>query len=127
MANTAKVALTGKTGGVSREVWVGWFSSLSEAYNMAIYSFTAPFFAKLIFQHESAGSAVLFSYCLIFIGSCLFYPAGAAYYGLIGDKSGRSKTCLYSTFGLAIATGLMGLIPIQLFGDFAWVIFCFLI
>lgn len=127
MADAAKVALTGKTNAMSREVWVGWFSSLSEAYNMAIYSFTAPFFAKLIFQQESAWSAVFFSYCLIFIGSCLFYPAGAAYYGLIGDKRGRNRTCLYSTFGLAVATGLMGLIPIQLFGGFAWAIFCLLI
>lgn len=127
MANAMKISASGKKRALSREVWVGWFSSLSEAYNMAIYSFTAPFLAKLIFSQETPWSAVFFSYCLVFLGSCLFYPLGAAYYGLIGDRRGRNRTCLYSTFGLAVATGLMGLVPIQLFGNWAWAIFCLLI
>lgn len=112
---------------ITREVWVGWFSSLSEAYNMAIYTFTAPFLARLLFSQESAWSAVFFSYCLVLIAACLFYPAGAAYYGLMGDKRGRNTTCLCSTFGLALATGLMGLIPIHWLGHSAWAVFCFLI
>ncbi len=127
MAEAMKIFAGEEKGALSREVWVGWFSSLSEAYNMAIYSFTAPFLAKLIFAEESAWSAVFFSYCLIFLGSCLFYPLGAAYYGLIGDKRGRNRTCLYSTFGLAVATGLMGLVPIQLLGSWAWAAFCLLL
>ena len=110
-----------------KEVWIGWVASMTEAYNMAIYAFTAPFLAKLMFRQETAWSAVFFSYCLVFIGSCLFYPAGATYYGFVGDKRGRNKTCIYSTFGLAIATGMMGLIPIHFLGDNAWVWFIFLI
>lgn len=108
-----------------KEVWIGWISSLVEAYNMAIYSFIAPLLAKLLFQQETAGSAVFFSYSLVFIGSCFLYPAGAVYYGLIGDKRGRQKTCIYSTLGLAVATGMMGIVPIHFLAGNAWI--CFLV
>jgi MHS family proline/betaine transporter-like MFS transporter len=54
------------------------------------------------------------------------YPAGAVYYGLIGDRIGRQKICVYSTLWLAIATGLMGVIPVYLFEN-AWVYFLILI
>jgi hypothetical protein len=56
-----------------KEVWIGWVSSLTEAYNMAIYTFTAPFLAKLLFRQEASGSsAIFFSFCLISVGTCLF-------------------------------------------------------
>lgn len=112
---------------LSKEVWIGWISSLVEAYNMAIYSFTAPLLAKLIFQQANAGSAVFFSYSLVFIGSCFLYPAGAIYYGFIGDKQGRQKTCIYSTLGLAIATGMMGFAPLHSLEASVWVFFLVLI
>lgn len=115
-----------QTKAFQKEVWVGWLSSLVEAYNMAIYSFAAPLIAPLLFQDQTAWSAIFFSYCLVFIGSCLMYPAGAVYYGLIGDRVGRQKICIYSTLGLAVATGLMGLIPNYLFEN-AWIYFLILI
>lgn len=96
-----------------KEVWIGWISSLVEAYNMVIYSFIAPLLAPLLFQEESAWSAVFFSYSLVLIGTTLLYPAGAIYYGYLGDRYGRQNLCVYSTLGLALATGLMGLIPSQ--------------
>jgi MHS family proline/betaine transporter-like MFS transporter len=110
-----------------KEVWIGWVSSLTEAYNMAIYTFVAPFLAKLIFHQENAWSSIFFSFCLVFVGSCLFYPAGATYFGYMGDKQGRNKTCIYSTFGLAIATGMMGLTPMHFLEDKAWIWFLLLI
>lgn len=110
---------------LSKEVWVGWISSLAEAYNMAIYSFIAPLLAISLFQEATAQHAVFFSYSLVFIGSGLLYPLGALYYGSIGDRQGRQRACIYSTLGLAVATGLMGCIPMDLFGQYAWI--CFLI
>lgn len=109
---------------VPKEAWAGLVSSLMEAYNMAIYSFTAPFLAQELFQQQEAWSALFFSYALIFAGSCLLYPAGALFYGFLGDKLGRQKTCTYATLGLALSTGMMGLIP---FGEYAWVCFLLLI
>ncbi len=106
-----------------KEVWIGWVSSLVEAYNMSIYSFIAPLLATLLFQQTTEWSAVFFSYSLVFIGSCLLYPAGAIYYGLIGDKQGRQKTCIYSTLGLAVATGMMGLAPFDLLAGNVWIFF----
>lgn len=79
---------------------------------MAIYSFAAPLLVP--------SRSVVLSYALIFIASCLFYPAGATYYGLIGDRLGRQKSCVYSTLGLAVATGLIGLIPSSFFAGGGW-------
>lgn len=109
-----------------KEVWIGWISSLVEAYNMAIYSFIAPLLAPFLFQQTQAWNAVFFSYSLVFLGSCFLYPLGAIYYGLIGDRYGRQKICIYSTLGLTIATGLMGIIPLQLLKD-SWIYFLVLI
>lgn len=108
-----------------KEVWIGWISSLVEAYNMAIYSFIAPLLAPLLLQITTWGS-IFFSYSLVFLSSCLLDPTGAIYYGLIGDRYGRQKICVYSTLGLAIATGLMGFIPIHLLKD-GWLYFLALI
>lgn len=109
-----------------KEVWIGWISSSVEAYNMAIYSFIAPLLAPLLFQQSTTWSAVFFSYSLVFLGSCLLYPAGAIYYGFIGDRYGRQKICIYSTLGLAAATGLMGLMPTHLL-EGGWIYFLVLI
>lgn len=122
-----QIEVTEQDRSIAKEVWAGWFSSLMEAYNMAIYSFAAPFLAPMLFKGVNSSSAIFFSYALVFIGFSFFYPAGAIYYGVLGDKKGRQKTCSYSALGLAIATGMMGLIPIDFFGNSAWICFLFLI
>ena len=43
-----------------KEVWIGWVSSLVEAYNMAIYSFMAPLLAPLIFQQDNSRERCFF-------------------------------------------------------------------
>lgn len=106
-----------------KEVWIGWIGSLVEAYNMAIYSFIAPFIAPMLFPHGNTLNSLFFSYSLVFVGSCLLYPAGAIYYGMIGDKFGRQKICIYSTLGLGVATGLMAFVPL----NEGWIYFLILI
>lgn len=86
---------------------------------MAIYSFAAPLLVP--------SRALLLSYALLFIASCLFYPAGSIYYGLVGDRQGRQKSCVYSTLGLAVATGLIGLIPSHFFAGGGWILLLLLI
>ncbi len=61
---------------VQKEVWIGWVSSLVEAYNMAIYSFLAPFLAKFLFHNTK--NAVFFSYALVLIASSFLYPLETA-------------------------------------------------
>jgi len=110
---------------LSKEVFVGWISSLVEAYNMAIYIFMAPMLSSVLFNSEENG--IFFSYLLVFLGAWLFFPAGAAYYGFLGDRFGRQTTCIYSTLGLSLATGLMGLVPFEYFAGSTWIIFLALI
>lgn len=110
-----------------KEVWAGWMSSFSEAYNMAIYSFSAPFLAAHLFPTEEETGSLFFSYLLSFFGYCLFYPAGAIYYGMMGDEKGRQKTCTYSTLGLAIATGLLAFVPLHEGLGSVWIYFFVLI
>lgn len=109
---------------LSKEVWVGWFSSSVEAYNMALYGFAAPFLASQLFESENSSTALFFSYALVLVAAGLFYPFGALYFGAMGDREGRQKICVYSTLGLGAATGLMGIIP---FGEWAWIFFLLLI
>lgn len=109
------------------EVWVGWFSSSIEAYNMAIYSFTAPLLSLHLFQSESKLNGIFSSYALLLIGSLLFYPLGALYYGLIGDRCGRQKICIYSTLGLSFATAIMGFVPFYSESPLPWISFLILI
>ncbi len=104
-----------------RGTWAGLISSLMEAYNMAIYSFSAPLLARWMFRGVSMSRALFFSYCLVLIGSCLLYPTGAIVYGFLGDKIGRQRVCTRSTLGLALATGMMALVP------FDWIYFLLLI
>ena len=107
-----------------KEVWIGWFSSTAEAYNMAIYSFTAPFLAGKLFSSENSTTALFFSYALVLLAAGVFYPLGALYFGTLGDREGRQKICVASTLGLALATGLLGLLP---FGELTWICFLALI
>jgi MFS transporter, MHS family, proline/betaine transporter len=109
---------------MKKEVWIGWFSSMAEAYNMAIYSFMAPLLAASLFQQTPEWQALFFSYTLIFVAACFLYPSGAIYYGTIGDLKGRQKACMYSTLGLGAATGLMGILS---FENGAWIYFLLLI
>lgn len=105
-----------------KEVFVGWISSSVEAYNMALYNFSAPLLAPLLFQGIDPAQALFLSYFLSFLGFCFFYPAGAIYYGLMGDRYGRRTVCISSTLGLSLSTGLMGLMM-----ESGWVFFSVLI
>ena len=109
---------------ISKEVWIGWFSSTVEAYNMALYGFAAPILAGLLFRNQESGAALFYSYALVLLAAGVFYPFGAIYFGVMGDREGRQKICVYSTLGLGFATGCMGLVP---FFEGAWILFLILI
>jgi MHS family proline/betaine transporter-like MFS transporter len=106
-----------------RESWVGFLSSFSEAYNIALLPFMAPVLSSLMFPHVAGRESIFFSYCLIFLGSLCAYPLGALYYGKMGDYKGRLKACMSSSFGLALSTGIMALLPVELCGGYVWVLF----
>lgn len=90
------------------KVWIGWFSSAVEAYNISIYSFAAPQLSSLLFVDSA--NATLYSYALLLLGS-LCYPLGAAYYGVMADRLGRADACFYSSLGLALSTASIAFFP----------------
>lgn len=118
MSENILIAGIKKKASLPKEVFIGWLTSLTEAYNTAIFSFLAPMLALFFFQNENSFTSLFFSYSFVFLGSSLFYPMGAFYYGTMGDAKGRQKTCVYSTLGLAISTGLIAFIPEGAYGAF---------
>lgn len=120
----SKAISTSQARTIPKDVWIGWVSSLVEAYNMSIYTFVAPLLGPLLFKNMTEWAAVFFSYFLVFISTCLFYPLGAIYFGSAGDRKGRQQICVISTLGLAVATGLMGMIPLD---DYALIGFLLMI
>lgn len=112
---------------ITRESWVGFLSSFSEAYNMALIVFMAPILAPLVFKNSSQETGIIFSYTLIFLGSLLMHPLGAWYYGRIGDMQGRRTACISSSLGLAIVTGAIAFLPINFLPNYTWIFFLILL
>lgn len=112
---------------VGKNILSGWVSSIVEAYNMAIFSFAAPFLAGFLFPALNKTEALLYTFSLPLLGTCFCYPLGAFLFGSLGDAKGRQKICIYSTLGLAFSTGILGLLPFSFFESYAWCFFLFLI
>lgn len=112
---------------IPRESWVGFLSSFSEAYNMALIVFMAPILAPLFFKNSVEETSTILSYTLIFLGSFIMYPIGAYYYGRIGDVKGRRTACISSSLGLAIVTGAIAFLPIGFLPNYAWIFFFILL
>lgn len=112
---------------IPKESWVGFLSSFSEAYNMALIVFMAPILAPLLFKESVEEVSNILSFTLIFLGSFVMYPLGAWYYGRIGDIRGRRVACISSSFGLAIVTGAIAFLPVDFLPNYVWGIFFILL
>ncbi len=112
---------------IPRESWLGFSSSFSEAYNMSLFVFMAPILAPLLFKDSVQENSVFLTYMLIFLGSFVMYPLGAWYYGHIGDAKGRRAACISSSFGLAVVTGAIAFLPINILSNYTWIFFFILL
>ncbi len=99
----------------NKNLAIGLFSCSIESYTASVYVFAGPELKSQIFPYLSANSATFFHYLIIALG-LLCYPLGGYFFGFLGDKLGRKKALTYSSLGLAIATGLLGLVPLGLTG-----------
>ena len=100
---------------LNKNLIIGLLSCSLESYTASIYVFAGPELKSQIFPYLSADSATYFHYVIIALG-LLFYPLGGYLFGLLADKLGRKKALTYSSLGLAISTGLLGLIPLGFSG-----------
>ncbi len=81
-----------------------------EYYDMSLYGFMAPLLVSVFLPTFDPINALLITFILTPI-SIIVRPFGAFIIGKIGDKHGRKKALVISITGMAIATGLIGLLP----------------
>lgn len=97
-----------------KKFWINFaaasIGNLFEHYDKALFAFLAPFLAPLFFHNTSPMTALILTYAIMPLG--LFSrPLGSLIFGSIGDRKGRKKALIFTLFGMAITTILMGSIP----------------
>lgn len=88
----------------------GIAGNVLEWYDFAIYGFFAPVIAVQFFPSEDPTVSLVASFGA-FAAGFLMRPVGAAIFGYIGDRSGRSRALLLSVMLMAVPTFLIGLLP----------------
>ncbi|MGZ3633188.1 MAG: MFS transporter [Parachlamydiaceae bacterium] len=92
-------------------VFSGIIGNIIEHYDTALFGFLAPFIAHLFFPTVDPLTALIFTYALLPL-DLIAKPLGAYVFGMIGDRLGRTRALSLSIMGTAIATGLIGSLPI---------------
>lgn len=87
-----------------------FLGNLLEHYDNALFGLLTPFLAPLFFPNQDPLTALISIYAIIPIGM-MARPIGSLFFGYIGDSKGRKEALFWSLLGMAIVTGMMGLIP----------------
>lgn len=99
----------------TKKTWLyvvsGIIGNIIEHYDTALFGFLAPFIASLFFPTFDPLTALIFTYALLPL-DLIAKPVGAYVFGIIGDRLGRTQALSLSITGTAIATGLIGSLPI---------------
>jgi len=81
-----------------------------EVYDFVVYGFMAAAISRAFFPSEDPLAALLSTFATLAIGF-LFRPLGAIVIGSFGDRFGRRQALVLTISMMAIATGVIGLIP----------------
>lgn len=81
-----------------------------EYYDTSLYGFMAVILVKIFLPTIDPINALILTFILPVV-AIFIRPLGAIFIGRIGDKFGRKKALTISICGMAIATGLIGLLP----------------
>jgi MHS family proline/betaine transporter-like MFS transporter len=84
--------------------------SVLEWFDFAIYGYLAPIIATQFFPAENIFTSLLLTYTVFAIGF-IVRPAGAIFFGAMGDKIGRKTALIFSTMLMAIPTLCIGILP----------------
>lgn len=84
--------------------------SVLEWFDFAVYGYLAPIIALKFFPMSNAFTAILLTYSIFAVGFFV-RPAGAIFFGHLGDRFGRKTALVSSTMLMAIPTILVGLLP----------------
>lgn len=98
--------------GIPRNLMMSCFiGNALEWFDFAIYGYLASVLGQLFFPNLDPYVALLSSYG-VFAAAFLMRPIGAILFGHLGDKWGRKKALILSLMGMALATVIMGLLPV---------------
>jgi MHS family proline/betaine transporter-like MFS transporter len=92
------------------QLWGICLGNLFKYYDLALFSLLSPYLAPLFFPNQDPTYALIFTFCLIPLGS-LASPFGSLFFGHIGDSYGRKKALIFSFLGMAIASFAIALTP----------------
>ncbi len=84
--------------------------TLIEYYDYAVLMIFMPIISPLFFPAATAYESLVKGFYTILI-AMIARPLGAIFFGYLGDTVGRRCALLFSMYGIAIATILMGLTP----------------
>lgn len=84
--------------------------AILEYYDFAIYIYLAPYIGKSLIIANNPNLNLFLSYLILAIGA-FFRPLGGMIFAHFGDKTGRSKTFVYTILFMALPTFLLAVIP----------------
>lgn len=85
-------------------------ANIIDHFDSALYGFLAPILAPLFFPHHDPIVSLIMAYSVYFT-SLITRPIGVCLFGILAIKKNARKSLIYSLTGVAIFTGLIGLIP----------------
>ena len=94
----------------ARAARAGFIGSVIEYYDYLVYAFLATVIAANFFP-DSSGAVGLLATLAIFGAGYVARPAGAVFFGWLGDRHGRKIALLSTVVLMGVATCLIGLIP----------------
>lgn len=91
-------------------ILAGIFGNALEWYDFTIYAFFAPLLAKLFFPTQDPFISLLLTFSVFALGF-LVRPAGAIFFGYMGDHFGRKKALVLSIIVMSVPTLLLAFLP----------------
>ncbi|MCA8052359.1 MFS transporter [Burkholderia arboris] len=96
--------------GHRRAIFASAIGSMMEWYDFVTYSYLATYISHAFFPSGNETTALLATFATFGVGF-LARPLGGFVFGVLGDRSGRKVAMLITMFMMAIATGLIGILP----------------
>lgn len=91
-------------------------------YETSLFGWLTPFLAPVLFPTKSGSDALLLTFAFLPL-SYVLKPIGAIFWGWIGDRHGRKPVLVSCMFGMAVATFMMGCLPLTT-GAWIYLGFC---
>ena len=96
--------------GVRRAVAAGAIGNFVEWFDFGVYGYLAPILATRFFPEQSRAAGLLSTFA-VFGVAFLVRPAGAVFFGRLGDRIGHRLTLSLIVILMSVSTAVIGLLP----------------